>query len=147
MGSLKTLEKVLATVIGERDAYTARGALHGIYNLRLADAHVFSKYELDEAYALAHVDRASPLVMQGKNLLITCVNSLHLMSGYATNQASGMRSLKTALVFRTVRADRPSPQNEIIAVNAKRQPPSASERFESGTKQRPTPLLPVVPCL
>jgi hypothetical protein len=79
-GSLKSLEKVLTTVIGGKDAHAALGALHGIYNLRLADAHVFSKDELDEAYALAHVDRALPFVMQGRDLLITCVNSLHLIA-------------------------------------------------------------------
>jgi hypothetical protein len=79
-GSLKSLEKVLATVIGEKEAHAALGALHGIYNLRLADAHVFSKDELDEAYTLARVDRALPFVMQGRDLLITCVNSLHLIA-------------------------------------------------------------------
>lgn len=79
-GSLKSLEKVLATVIGGKDAHAALGALHGIYNLRLADAHVFSKDELDEAYALTRVDRALPFVMQGRDLLIACVNSLHLIA-------------------------------------------------------------------
>jgi len=79
-GSLKSLEKVLATVIGENEAHAALGALHGIYNLRLADAHAFSKNELDEAYTLAHVNRTLPFVMQGRDLLITCVNSLHLIA-------------------------------------------------------------------
>jgi len=42
----------------------------------LADAHVPSN-DLDEAYALARVDRALPFVMQGRDLLVTCVTSLH----------------------------------------------------------------------
>ena len=39
-GPLKSLEKVLATVTGEKWAHAALGPLHGIYSLRLADAHV-----------------------------------------------------------------------------------------------------------
>jgi len=78
-GSLKSLEKVLAMVIGEKSAHTALGPLHGIYNLRLADAHVASK-DLDEAYALARVDRTLPFVMQGRDLLVTCVTSLHTIA-------------------------------------------------------------------
>jgi hypothetical protein len=78
-GSLKSLEKVLATVTGEQRAHTTLGPLHGIYNLRLADAHVCSK-DLEEAYALAGVDRTLPLVMQGRDLLISCVTSLHTIA-------------------------------------------------------------------
>jgi hypothetical protein len=78
-GSLKSLEKVLATLISEDQAHAALGPLHGIYNLRLADAHVTSS-ELDEAYALVEVDRTLPSVMQGRDLLITCVNSLHMIA-------------------------------------------------------------------
>jgi hypothetical protein len=78
-GSLKSLEKVLATVTGEKWAHTALGPLHGIYNLRLADAHIASK-DLDEAYALARVDRTLPFVMQGRDLLVTCVTSLHAIA-------------------------------------------------------------------
>jgi hypothetical protein len=78
-GSLKSLEKVLARVTGETWAHAALGPLHGIYNLRLADAHIASQ-DLDEAYALAHVDRTLPFVMQGRDLLVTCVTSLHTIA-------------------------------------------------------------------
>jgi hypothetical protein len=78
-GSLKSLEKVLATVTGEMEAHAALGPLHGVYNLRLADAHVASK-DLDNEYALARVDRTLPFVMQGRDLLRTCVNSLHTIA-------------------------------------------------------------------
>jgi len=78
-GSLKSLENVLVTVIGQKNARAALGPLHGIYNLRLADAHVASK-DLDEAYALARVDRALPFVMQGRDLLATCVTSLYTIA-------------------------------------------------------------------
>jgi hypothetical protein len=78
-GSLKSLEVVLAAATGEEWAHNALGSLHGIYNLRLADAHIASK-DLDEAYALAHVDRTLPFVMQGRDLLNTCVTSLHMIA-------------------------------------------------------------------
>jgi hypothetical protein len=78
-GSLKSLENVLATVIGDKDAYAALGSLHGIYNLRIADAHIPSA-ELDDYFELAHVDRALPFVMQGRDLLIACVTCLHAIA-------------------------------------------------------------------
>jgi hypothetical protein len=78
-GSLKSLEKVLATIKGDQWAQAALGPLHGIYNLRLADAHVASK-DLDKAYALARVDRTLPFVMRGRDLLTTCVTSLHTIA-------------------------------------------------------------------
>jgi hypothetical protein len=78
-GSLKSLEKVLSTWTGEERAHAALGPLHGIYNLRLADAHVASR-GLDEAYSLAKVDRTMPFIMQGRDLLITCVTSLHTIA-------------------------------------------------------------------
>lgn len=77
---MKSIEKVLAPVIGEKHAHAVLGPLHGIYNLRLADAHAFSQSEIDQAYALAHIDPASPFVMQGRDLLITCVTCLHLIA-------------------------------------------------------------------
>jgi hypothetical protein len=76
---LKSLEKVLASVVGDKSAFALLGPLHGIYNLRLADAHVASK-DLDESYALAGVDRTLPFVMQGRDLLMTCVTSLHVIA-------------------------------------------------------------------
>ncbi len=87
-GSLKSLEKVLATVTGENWAHAALGPLqnpcprvtaHREDNLRLADAHPASN-DLDEAYELAHVDRTLPFVMQGRDLLVTCVTSLHMIA-------------------------------------------------------------------
>jgi hypothetical protein len=66
---------------GEARAHALLGPLHGIYNLRLADAHVASK-DLHEEYTLARVDRTLPFVMQGRDLLVTCVNSLHAIAGF-----------------------------------------------------------------
>ena len=77
--SLKSLEKVLAIVTGDKWAHAALGPLHGIYNLRLADAHVASE-DLEKAYALARVDRTLPFIMQGRDLLIACVTSLYTIA-------------------------------------------------------------------
>jgi hypothetical protein len=79
-GSLRSLEKVLATVAGEMKAHAALGPVHGVYNLRLADAHIPSE-DLDEAHALARVDRTLPFVIQGRDLLVSCVDSLHTIAG------------------------------------------------------------------
>lgn len=78
-GSLKSLEAVLATVVGKDRARATLGPFHGIYNLRLADAHIAS-HDLDEAYELAHVDRRLPFVMQGRDLLVACVSSLYTIA-------------------------------------------------------------------
>lgn len=78
-GSLKSLEKVLASLTERRWARMTLGPLHGIYNLRLADAHIAGK-DIDEAYALARIDRTLPFLMQGRDLLVTCVTSLHIIA-------------------------------------------------------------------
>lgn len=79
LGSLKSLEKVLAMLIGEERAHAAVGPLHGMYNLRLADAHVTSS-DLDKEYELVRVDRSLPFLMQGRDLLIACVDCLHAIA-------------------------------------------------------------------
>ena len=84
MGVFESLERVLATVTGEKRARVALGPLHGIYNLRLADAHVAGK-DLDEAYALIRVDRTLPFVMQGRDLLVECVTALHTIANAIDN--------------------------------------------------------------
>ncbi|MGH9734318.1 MAG: hypothetical protein ACRD8A_06995 [Candidatus Acidiferrales bacterium] len=78
-GSLKSLEKVLASITHERWSRGTLGPLHGIYNLRLADAHL-PREDLDEAFALARVDKTLPFVMQGRDLLVVCVASLHVIA-------------------------------------------------------------------
>jgi hypothetical protein len=75
-GSLKSLEKVLATVIGETKAHAELSPLHGVYKLRLANAHIAGS-DLNEAYRLARVDTTLPFVVQGRNLLGVTVTCLH----------------------------------------------------------------------
>jgi hypothetical protein len=93
-GSLKSLEKVLATITSEKYARAALGPLHGIYSLRLADAHITSK-DLDETYELAQVDRTSPFIMQGRDLLFTCVNVLHAIAYTLDGKGKTQTTLKS----------------------------------------------------
>jgi len=74
-GSLKTLENLLASRIGGNAAHSVMSALVGVYDLRLADAHLPSS-ELDEAMALLKVDRSLPTIFQGYQLLHACVSSI-----------------------------------------------------------------------
>ena len=48
----------------------------GVYELRLADAHLAGS-EVHEAFKLARVDRSKPYVLQGFDLLDSCVSALY----------------------------------------------------------------------
>jgi len=75
-GSLKSLEKLLATQIGVDQARAAMGPLFGIYELRLADAHLPAS-ELDEALEKVGINQSAPYVVQGYQLLDACVGTLY----------------------------------------------------------------------
>jgi len=74
-GSLKSLEKVVAADIGYDKARALFGPLFGIYELRIADAHL-SNDEREENLRLARVDPNSPLVIQGCQMIESCVQVL-----------------------------------------------------------------------
>jgi hypothetical protein len=74
-GSLKTLENVLAKETDPTKAHSILGPLHGVYSLRHADAHLPGN-ELKDALDLARVDDTSPFVLQGVQVLHSCVSSL-----------------------------------------------------------------------
>jgi hypothetical protein len=67
-GSLKSLERVLATIVDANKARYALGLLVGIYELRLADAHLQSS-QIDEAFKLAYVEKSGPPLKQGLQML------------------------------------------------------------------------------
>ena len=75
-GSLKSLEKMLATKIDSADARKMLGPLVGVYELRLADAHLPSD-AVDDAMRLIGVDDASPFVMQGYQLIHAAVAAIY----------------------------------------------------------------------
>ena len=75
-GSLKSLEKALATKIDPAAARAMLGPLVGVYELRLADAHLPSD-DVDDAMRLIGVDDASPFVVQGYQLLHAAVAAIY----------------------------------------------------------------------
>jgi hypothetical protein len=75
-GSLKSLEKLLATRIDAGEAHAMMSPLFGIYELRQADAHLPSQ-ESNEALDLVRVDQSAPYVIQGYQLLHACVNTIY----------------------------------------------------------------------
>jgi hypothetical protein len=75
LGSLKSLESLLATQVGAERAREVMRPLFGVYELRLADAHL-PKRELDETLEKVGVDQAAPHVVQGYQLLSACVGAI-----------------------------------------------------------------------
>jgi hypothetical protein len=75
-GSLKSLERLLATIAVSEMARDAVAPLVGIYEMRLADAHLPSSQVL-ESYALVGVDKDAVPIIQGLQLLSSCVTCLH----------------------------------------------------------------------
>lgn len=75
LGTLKSLEAVLATIITEAEARTLMSPLFGIYDLRIADAHLASS-TLGPAYINAKIDVSAPPVVQGLQMLESFVATL-----------------------------------------------------------------------
>ncbi|MBN1408632.1 MAG: hypothetical protein JW956_12615 [Calditrichaceae bacterium] len=75
-GSLKYLEKTLATKIDPDLARNIMSPFFGIYELRHADAHLPSS-ELEDALNLVQVNKDDPYVLQGFQLIHTCVRHLY----------------------------------------------------------------------
>ena len=76
VGSLKSLESLLATQVGPDRARAVMGPLFGIYELRLADVHLASA-EVDESLKKVGVDTAAPYVFQGYQLMHACVATIY----------------------------------------------------------------------
>lgn len=75
LGSLKSLERLLGSKTEPNTAHELMGPLAGIYELRLADAHL-SGSNIKDSLALVGIDESAPLVHQGYQLLNACVTSL-----------------------------------------------------------------------
>ncbi|MDD2815609.1 MAG: hypothetical protein PHP00_07705 [Thiotrichaceae bacterium] len=75
-GSLKSLEKLLASKVGAERARNIMSALAGVYDLRLADAHLPSDGKTNDAFKLVRIDRNEPVVLQAYQMLDSCVSSL-----------------------------------------------------------------------
>jgi hypothetical protein len=77
--SLKSVENLLASQIGPDNAAKIMSPLFGVYDLRLADAHLPSS-EANEALKRVGVDTSLPLVMQGEQMLRECVDTLYAIT-------------------------------------------------------------------
>ena len=67
-GSLKSLERALATIVGAADARHKLTVLAGIYELRLGSAHLPSG-SIDDAFVMAGIDNNAPANTQALNLI------------------------------------------------------------------------------
>lgn len=76
LGSLKLLEKLVASRLSEDVASKMMAPLFGIYDLRLADAHLGSS-KIASGLKRAGVDDTLPHAMQGRQLLQSTIDTLH----------------------------------------------------------------------
>lgn len=76
LGSLKSLENLLAVKADEETARAILGPLVGVNELRHADAHLASN-DIDEAYKLLGIDKSLPYVHQGCQLIESCVAAIY----------------------------------------------------------------------
>ncbi len=74
-GSLKAIERLLSGMVSVDEARTVMAPLFGIYDLRLADAHLGSGL-IDTGKKRAGVDDGAPAAMQGRQLLQGFVNTI-----------------------------------------------------------------------
>ncbi len=75
-GQLKSLEKLIGLKVGEEAAYTLVSPLWGIYSLRIADSHLPST-EMSEVFSLCGIDINMPGVLQGYQLIKSCVDCIY----------------------------------------------------------------------
>jgi hypothetical protein len=92
LGSLKSLERVLATITAPEDAKKSMAVLAGIYELRLGDAHLPSE-KLQDAFRLAGVSKDERPIFRAAHLIHNATLSV----------------LNIARIVGTSRADHPQP--------------------------------------
>lgn len=74
-GSLKSLEKLLATKIAPELARSTLSSLVGVYELRHGDAHLPSS-DIKAAFKLVEINPDLPFIFQGQQMLHSCVTSI-----------------------------------------------------------------------
>ncbi len=86
LGSLKALERILSASFEAPKVQQICEPLFGIYELRLADAHL-PRAELGPSLQKVGVDDAVPHVLQGRHLLDSCVTTLWALGQALANLA------------------------------------------------------------
>ena len=79
LGSLKALEKLVAHHRSETEAAEMMAPLFGLYDLRLADAHLGSS-RVASGLSRARVDEGLPKAMQGRQLIQSFVDTLRAIT-------------------------------------------------------------------
>ena len=79
-GSLKSLEKLLATRAEAAEAERLMSPLFGIYELRLVDAHLRAVDEVAQTLNKIGVNQQEPFVVQGYHVLHACVSAINAIS-------------------------------------------------------------------
>lgn len=77
--SLKSLEAIVSLSVGDEEAHDVMAPLFGIYDLRLADAHLATS-DLSSAFSRAGVDTGAPTVKQGFQILDAFVGTLYTIA-------------------------------------------------------------------
>lgn len=77
-GSLKTIENLLALNITQEEARQILSPFVGVYELRHGDAHLPSS-DIENSFNLIEIDRSLPSVIQGYQMIFTCVDNLHVI--------------------------------------------------------------------
>ncbi len=75
LGSLKSLEKLLASKVDVGAASAMLAPLFGAYELRHADAHL-PGFDLERSYRLVGVESGAPYVIRGVQMLASCASSI-----------------------------------------------------------------------
>lgn len=86
-GSMKSLEKALATILPPDQARSLLTPLVGIYELRLGDAHLPSS-SVDDAYAMIGIDRSKNPISQGFQMLARTADALFLIGASVSRALS-----------------------------------------------------------
>ncbi len=79
-GSLKSLEKYLATLVSPDEARKVMGPLFGVYELRIADAHLPGN-DIGEAFTLVGIDPKASRLDQGFTLIDTVAKTIWSIAG------------------------------------------------------------------
>lgn len=78
-GSLKSIERLLAEITSPEEARATMGPMSGIYDLRLADAHLGSS-NIESAMTRAGINDQLPAAMQGRQLIQSFVYTLKVIA-------------------------------------------------------------------
>ena len=80
LGTLKLLQALLAKYTDETYAYNRMTPLFGVYELRVADAHL-SSADVEDCYAKLGVDRSAPFVKQAEMLIENVAKAFGITGG------------------------------------------------------------------